>query len=133
MLRVAILGTVLALAACSSFASEEFTAAPESFTVTYVTMEDEETPRTVASVDTSFFGITQPLLGRRFADQEYSDSTSTAVALISHAFWSTRFGSRPDVIGKSLQVGGVPHIIVGIMPEGVDVPVGVSIWLPRRG
>ena len=132
MLRVGLLSTALALAACSSSASEQFTAAQESFTVRDVTIEGEESPRTAASVDTSFFGITQPLLGRRFADQEFSDSSSTAVALISHAFWSTHFASRPTVIGTPLRIDGVPHIIVGVMPESVDVPVGVSIWLPRR-
>ena len=132
MLRVTLLSTMLVLAACSSSASEGFTAAPESFTVRNVTIEGEESLRTAASVDTSYFGITQPLLGRRFADHEYSDTSSTAVALISHELWSTRFFSRPSVIGTPLQVDGVPHIIVGVLPEGVDVPVGVSIWLPRR-
>ena len=40
------------------------------------------------------------------------------VAIITHDFWQTRFGSDPTVIGKTLTLSGEPVTLVGVMPRG---------------
>lgn len=44
------------------------------------------------------------------------------VAVISHSFWVTRFGSDPAVVGKSVSINSKPFRIVGIMPASFQFP-----------
>jgi putative ABC transport system permease protein len=50
------------------------------------------------------------------AAQDDSPSAEPRV-ILSHDFWTSRVGSDPDIIGKSVMVDGVPHTVVGITPE----------------
>ena len=43
--------------------------------------------------------------------------TADAVAILSHAFWQKRLASDPDILGKTIAVGGVPHVVVGVAAE----------------
>jgi predicted permease len=38
--------------------------------------------------------------------------------VISFDFWKSRFGSASDVVGKTLTLDGVPHVVAGIAPDG---------------
>ena len=86
------------------------------------------------------FGI-RPALGRLFAPEEYRDSLQTAL-IISHDSWRERFGADPDIVGSSVEIDGVPHTIVGVLPEGFAYPAGTpgdggvkeaskEFWQPR--
>src|SRR5206468_6774072 len=49
------------------------------------------------------------------------------VAVISFKYWRSRFGSNPNVVGKSIQINNVPVTIVGVLPPeftGVQQTVG---------
>lgn len=35
-------------------------------------------------------------------------------AVLSHAFWQGRTASDPEIVGKSITIDGVPHLVVGI-------------------
>jgi len=45
------------------------------------------------------------------------ESLNPPVAVISHRLWQQRFGSDPDVLGKTISSGKRSYTIVGIMPE----------------
>jgi predicted permease len=40
------------------------------------------------------------------------------VAVISHSYWTRRFGQSPEVIGKTVQLGNRPVTIIGVTPPG---------------
>ena len=50
-------------------------------------------------------------VGRAFtaADDRYT-------VVISDQLWRRRFGADPDVIGRSIDLTGVPHVVIGVMP-----------------
>lgn len=56
----------------------------------------------------------QPLHGRGFSAEEAEQRQRLAV--ISHAFWQSRFGGFPDAIGASIELDGRPSRIIGILP-----------------
>lgn len=70
----------------------------------------------------------QPVLGRNFTAQEDQPNGPPAV-LLYHGFWLRRFGGSPAVVGKTMQVEGVAHTIVGVLPAGFDLG-HASIALP---
>ncbi|MEM7353474.1 MAG: ABC transporter permease [Acidobacteriota bacterium] len=57
-------------------------------------------------------------LGRTFRHGE--DLRGTDPLVISHAYWQSRYGGRPDVLGEELTVTGVHRRVVGVMPPGFD-------------
>jgi len=61
-----------------------------------------------------------PLRGRLFTE---ADSLPGAedVGIISYATWRSDFGGDEGVVGRVLQIDGVPTRIVGIMPAGYDI------------
>jgi hypothetical protein len=56
-------------------------------------------------------------LGRNFSAGETHSAERPAI-LIAHNVWVTRFAASPKALGRTLQVDGAPHVIVGILPPG---------------
>lgn len=77
---------------------------------------------------TAALGV-DPVLGRAFQPDE-EEVGGPAVVMISESLWSRRFGSSPDVVGRSVRVDGAPHTIVGVMPASVSLLGTHDIWLP---
>jgi putative ABC transport system permease protein len=59
-------------------------------------------------------------LGRLFvpSDDRRGGGDGGPVAVISHAFWQSRFGGAQDVIGRTVTLERVPLTIVGVTPPG---------------
>jgi putative ABC transport system permease protein len=43
--------------------------------------------------------------------------TADPVVILGHAFWQNRLASDPDIVGKTIVVGGVPHVVAGIAAD----------------
>jgi putative ABC transport system permease protein len=73
---------------------------------------------------------TKPLLGRTFLPEEEVRGRHNVV-MFSYRVWQRHFGGDPNIINKSINVNGVPRIIVGIMPPGFRFPErDTEIWTP---
>jgi putative ABC transport system permease protein len=90
-------------------------------------------PVAVAEITASTFRVVRerPILGRPLVE---SDQKAGApwVVVIGHDVWQSRFASDPQVIGRELRLGNVPHTIVGVMPEGFRFPLAHGFWVPLR-
>ena len=56
-----------------------------------------------------------------------------SVAVLSHGLWARRFGSDPDIIGKTILLSGDPHEVIGIISPTFDLAeVGQppELWVP---
>ncbi|MDH3271685.1 MAG: ABC transporter permease [Gemmatimonadota bacterium] len=76
-------------------------------------------------------GVT-PALGRLFRDDEHGPSDDKVI-LLSHAYWSARFGADSSVMGRTVSLSGVSHEVVGVLPAGFDLPfdlAGIEVWKP---
>jgi predicted permease len=74
---------------------------------------------------------TQPALGRFFDASEERDETDH-VAVLGYDGWRTQYGGDPAALGRTIDVAGVPYVIIGVAPEGftgVDLD-RVDLWLP---
>ena len=71
-----------------------------------------------------------PVAGRSFLAEEDVIGGDTRVAVISHALWQRRFGGDPHTIGQSVELDGIKHRVVGVMPPAFDYPNRSEIWVP---
>jgi putative ABC transport system permease protein len=65
----------------------------------------------------------QPAAGRLLRD---GDDTAGRVVVITHGFWTRRFGADPSVIGRSLSLNGASYEVVGVLPPTFTMPVAAS-------
>ncbi|MEM1245565.1 MAG: ABC transporter permease [Acidobacteriota bacterium] len=72
-----------------------------------------------------------PHLGRALVDDD-EEPGAPAVAVLGWPLWISRFGQDADIVGKSLEIDGRSHTIVGVMPEGFSFPVNHALWIPLR-
>ena len=83
-------------------------------------------------VTPSYFRVLRasPMMGRIFTEDEAVFQKSQ-YAILSYGLWRDMFGSDPNVVGKDVRLSGVPHRIVGVMPDGFAAPGSkAKIWVP---
>jgi predicted permease len=70
-------------------------------------------------------------MGRTF-NQEEDAPGGTHTVVLSQGFWTSHFNSDPDVVGKTMSIGGEPYVIVGVLGEFHFEDFGASpqVWLP---
>lgn len=57
-------------------------------------------------------------------------------AVIAHRVWQVRFGSDPDIVGRTITINQTGYVIVGVAPEGFRGHIGgldnayYQLWLP---
>ena len=72
----------------------------------------------------------EPVLGRFFDDSE-AQPGADAVVMLSHSLWQRRFGSREDIVDRTIQLNGEAVRVVGVMPPSVQFPNSdVALWRP---
>src|SRR6266700_1642026 len=67
-------------------------------------------------VTSNYFDVlgVRPIRGRNFLPEE---EESADVAMVTENFWQKRMGGDANVIGRSITLDGVPHTIVGVLPN----------------
>lgn len=86
------------------------------------------------SVSADFFRIlgVRPLLGRAFVESE-DVPNGPGVAVIGYRLWRQQFGGDRAMIGRTVRISGQPNRIIGVMPEGFDLPFSpAEVWVPFR-
>jgi putative ABC transport system permease protein len=77
-----------------------------------------DTPEQVPSgqVTADFFRLfgAQTAVGRTFTADEDRPNGGKVVVL-SHGFWQRRFGGDNQMVGRTISLGGDPHVVVGIL------------------
>ncbi len=68
----------------------------------------------------------QPFLGRNFVDEEGVWGGTPAI-ILTHGFWTRRFGARPDVVGTSINLNDEATEVVGVLPPSFDF---ASVFAP---
>ena len=76
----------------------------------------------------------EPTLGRAFLPGvEDEDPGAHPVVVLGDAFWRSHFGSDPDVVGRTLAIGGRPYEVVGVAPPDFKGPTAfadVPLYVP---
>src|SRR5581483_6638245 len=75
------------------------------------------------------FGV-KLTVGRTFRPDEDQPGKDRVVVL-SHRVWESRFGSDPNLIGRTLTLNGKPYTVVGVLAGGGPFDKGYQdLWMP---
>jgi len=99
----------------------------------FANLTGEGTPERLAGalVSGHFFDALDvaPALGRLLTiddDRRGRDD----VVVISDSLWRRRFGASAGAIGRPIRLNGRSMGIVGVLPGGVSLPLGLEVWSP---
>jgi putative ABC transport system permease protein len=109
---------------------EDFAAAAEGNVANLrgnLTGDGEPERADVVTVTANFFPLLGigPMLGRQFLPQE-EVVNGPHVVMLSHRLWQRRYAGDPALVGKTIQIDGVAHEVVGILPRDF------SLQLPKE-
>jgi putative ABC transport system permease protein len=81
-----------------------------------------------ARVSANFFKLlgVQPERGRAFLPEE-DQPGNNRVIVISHSLWENRFGSDPNIIGRTMTLNDTGYTVVGIMPKDFGFPKATDL------
>jgi predicted permease len=73
-------------------------------------------------VSANYFSTIGVALARGPGFTEFMDDPSNVepVVILGYTFWQNQLGSDPDVVGKTLTLDDIPHVVVGIAPQRFD-------------
>jgi len=99
--------------------------------VDIVLPDGRRTRATQCAVSDTFFDVlgARPLLGRTFRAGEDRPGAPPAM-VVSAAFWKTKLGGDPAVVGRTLAIGRDAWRIIGVMPPEFFYPAGADFWSP---
>ncbi|MEX2581726.1 MAG: ABC transporter permease [Gemmatimonadota bacterium] len=74
---------------------------------------------------------TAAVVGRTHRPEEHV-AGNDRVVVISHGFWTRRFGADPGMVGRSITLSNTPFEVIGVMPPGFTYPAEQTIdaWIP---
>jgi putative ABC transport system permease protein len=75
----------------------------------------------------------RPALGRVFSQEDDRAPGAHQVVVLSHAYWTRRFGADPAILNKSLTVNGNPMTVIGVSREGfrgVQIGQTPDVFIP---
>lgn len=81
----------------------------------------------------------RPLVGRLFTASDYMPDGSITTAhlpppasvVVSESFWHRRWGGDPAVIGRTIDLDGVPVVVIGVVPATAAYPEAADLWAPK--
>ncbi len=71
--------------------------------------------------------------GRTFTLEEDETPNASPVVMVSHGLWQRRFGADPDMVGKTLTLGGQAFTVIGITPQdftGTILGIAPELYVP---
>lgn len=68
-------------------------------------------------------------LGRGLLPSDRDPSQERTVVL-SHQLWQDRFGSDPDILGKTITLNELDYEVVGVAEKEFSYPYGSELWIP---
>ena len=87
----------------------------------------------VAEMTASGFDVARvpPLTGRALVESDEVEG-APPVLVIGHREWQRDFAADAGVAGRVVRLDGIPHTIVGVMPEGFRFPHNHGYWTALR-
>jgi putative ABC transport system permease protein len=86
---------------------------------------------TTGVVSHNFFEVlgVKPIHGRTFVETDDKPGAD-AVLVLSNAYWKSRFGGDPNIVGQVFEMNDRPHTVVGVLPDVPLYPQTADVYMP---
>jgi putative ABC transport system permease protein len=106
-----------------------------AFTTTTTTLFTQEEPERIVAelVSPGYFSIlsVNPARGRTIRPEEDVVGRPANVVVMSDGLWKRRFGSDPDIVGKTITLNTRTCTVIGVMPPGFKgLTDTAEVWAP---
>lgn len=86
---------------------------------------------TTAATLGDFRGVFVPRLhAGTFYRPEQAVEGPREVAVLSYGLWQQLSGGDPSFVGRTIELDGITHEVVGVAERGFRYPRGVQVWVP---
>ena len=68
-----------------------------------------------------------PAMGRNFSETEDLPNGPKS-AILSYELWRNTFGADRNLLGRSILLKGEPYTVIGVLPEGAEVPLNADLY-----
>ena len=96
-------------------------------------LSGEGTPANIRGVRTeaNFFSLlgARPLIGRTWAADE-DQAGKERVVILSYSLWRRQYQGDAGVLGRTIQLDGQAHTIIGVLPPSFRFPQGTDLYTP---
>jgi predicted permease len=97
----------------------------------------QQIPERIVGARTSgnFFEVlgVRPMLGRVYSTID-DQAGKPDLAVLSYGVWQRQFGGDREIVGRTLQLNGVPTTVVAVMPRTFRFPAeDIEVWEPIAG
>lgn len=101
--------------------------AAERYNYTNLTRIEKPTLLTDGVVTQDFFEVlgVKPLLGRTFLPEDAAAGAKPTVVL-GYRLWQSQFSGRTNLIGETIMLDDVPHVVIGVMPSTFKEPLDIA-------
>ncbi len=84
-------------------------------------------------VSASYFDVLglRPMVGRNFTAAE-DTAGGPRVVVLSYSLWKNTFDGDAGIVGKAIQLKGVPYTVIAVLPAGAQTPATVDLWTSLR-
>jgi macrolide transport system ATP-binding/permease protein len=87
------------------------------------------------AVSGSYFDVVRikPIMGRTFLPEEDKTAGAHPVVVMGHSLWQRRFGSDPNIVGKTIRLSNRGYEVIGVTPEsftGSKFALSMDFWVP---
>ncbi len=72
-----------------------------------------------------------PLIGRNFTAEEDRPGGPNG-AILSYRLWRDVFDADRGVLGHTIDLGGQPYTVVGVLAEGATTPLNANVYTPLQ-
>jgi predicted permease len=105
---------------------------PASVTVSWRDQSERVAADLVSGNYFEVLGV-RPALGRTFTAEDDRRAGEHLVVILSHGFWTRRFGADPEVLNQAVLVNGRAMTVVGVAPpgfHGIEVGRSPEVMVP---
>jgi predicted permease len=68
-----------------------------------------------------------PAMGRNFTETEDLPNGPKST-ILSYELWCNTFGADRNLLGRSILLKGEPYTVIGVLPEGAEVPLNADLY-----
>ncbi len=72
-----------------------------------------------------------PQFGRLIRDSD-NQANSAPVVVLSQELWQRRYGADRSIVGKMIQLDGIAHEVIGVLPALSGAPLKPAVWTPLQ-